>query len=431
MKCQYVAIHIENRVNCLGTPRYRNNLGQSAAYIKLIKVMYKLFKISDLLVYNKSLKDYFNKFRYLVYRIYNPNIGMSYIGVTRSMINRLYNKKFGHVTNILNNSNSNDLYTYINELGSDNFYLSIEKECSDLLDLSQSEIKFIEKYDSFRNGFNKTKGGFIRLVLVSNGVSTITSSINDIPKGFKVIGLPKYDRVDLKGRILVNNGMNLKRIRESQLDEYLMIGYEIGSGGLMDHMSGKIFIHLTDESDRLLINSDEFPIYESLGYKKGRVTGSSLKGGIRVTNGMTNLVVHSLDDIPKGYHKGVAPSPNRKGNSGRKWINNGIEDKAVLLDELQTYLISNWRLGRLSSSKRDKISMIIDDKVVFIHKSLKAEYELKGYIKGSSKNSGKNKGKFYITDGKTNKMIFESEFNKYSSLGFYKGITRKPRARKP
>jgi hypothetical protein len=295
--------------------------------------------------------------------------------------------------------------------------------------MTLNEMKIIEKYDSFRNGFNKTKGGFIKCVLASNGLDTIISNVNEVPLGFEVIGIPKYDRPDLKGRILVNNGLLVKRIRSSQLDEYLLNGYEIGSGGLMDHMSGKIFVYITDETNRILINKNDYLMYESLGYKRGRVNKGSLKGKIRITNGIDNLVIHKDEDIPEGFYRGVAPSDNRKGNSGRKWINNGSIDKAVLIPELDLYINLGWKLGRLSSGKRGKISMIKDGKAIFVPESMRSEYELNGYIKGSSINSGKNKGKIFITNGVSNKMILESELPKYEDSDFYIGITRKPKSK--
>lgn len=394
-------------------------------------MIYKEFNMSDLLVYNKSLCEYFKQFKYVVYRIHDSISNLNYIGITRSMINRLYNKKFGHITNYLNKSSSNDLYKYMNDNGVDNFTLYIEKECNNLLDLSQSEIEFIEKYDSFRNGFNKTKGGFISTVIVSNGLDTITANIRDIPEGYSIIGLPKYDRPDLKDRIIVNNGYNVKRIRESQLDEFLTNGYELGSGGIMDHMSGKVFVYLTNESDRVLISLSNLDKYLSLGYKRGRFTGSSLKGKIRVTNGQDNLVIDSSDKIPEGYRRGVSYSDRRKGNSGRKWINNGVNDKAVLVDELNKFLnTGEWKLGRLISSKLNKISMIKDGHSIFIDKSLKSEYESNGYTKGSSENSGKNKGRIFVTNGVRNKMIYESSLPEYEKLGYYKGIARKPKRKK-
>ena len=51
------------------------------------------------------------------------------------------------------------LYKAIDKYGSDNFYYEILEECVPYDELDEKEIYYIEKFDSFKHGYNSTHGG--------------------------------------------------------------------------------------------------------------------------------------------------------------------------------------------------------------------------------------------------------------------------------
>lgn len=56
------------------------------------------------------------------------------------------------------------IYNAINKYGSENFYYEILEENIDISKLDELEIRYIEKYDSYNNGYNSTKGGDGRVI---------------------------------------------------------------------------------------------------------------------------------------------------------------------------------------------------------------------------------------------------------------------------
>ena len=84
-----------------------------------------------------------------------------YVGQAISLRKRLRS----HLGNLIHNRYDNPLYRAINKYGIDNFDISIieivEIEDIKLLrkTLDNLEVFYIDKYDSYKNGYNQTKGG--------------------------------------------------------------------------------------------------------------------------------------------------------------------------------------------------------------------------------------------------------------------------------
>lgn len=90
-----------------------------------------------------------------IYKIENVINGHCYIGQSNNIIRRLNEHKWA----LRNNRHENDyLQKAWNKYGEQNFSIEIIEECT-LEKLSEREILYIEKYDSFINGYNNTKGG--------------------------------------------------------------------------------------------------------------------------------------------------------------------------------------------------------------------------------------------------------------------------------
>ena len=90
-----------------------------------------------------------------IYKITNLVNGHSYIGLSTNI-----EKRFCYHKNPYNWNREKDktLYKAILKYGIDNFNFEILEECS-IEELSEKEKFYIDKYDTFHNGYNMTAGG--------------------------------------------------------------------------------------------------------------------------------------------------------------------------------------------------------------------------------------------------------------------------------
>ena len=100
------------------------------------------------------MKNYIN----CIYMYINKNNGKKYIGQTVDF-NRRHKQ---HINASLSNMNDYDKNTPIHramrKYGIDNFSISIIEECSDI-EINEKEIYWINKLNTYSNGYNATKGG--------------------------------------------------------------------------------------------------------------------------------------------------------------------------------------------------------------------------------------------------------------------------------
>jgi len=92
-----------------------------------------------------------------VYKCTNLINNQIYIGITNSFDRRILE----HFRNAKNNEDKNKskLYNAIRKYGSQNFKFEIIDECSDIEELKNKEIYYIELFDSKNKGMNSTFGG--------------------------------------------------------------------------------------------------------------------------------------------------------------------------------------------------------------------------------------------------------------------------------
>ena len=91
-----------------------------------------------------------------IYKITNNINGKIYIGKTMRSIEQRWKE---HLANVKKEDCKNrPLYKAINKYGVKNFSIEEIEECSDTI-LSDREKYWIEYYNSFKNGYNATKGG--------------------------------------------------------------------------------------------------------------------------------------------------------------------------------------------------------------------------------------------------------------------------------
>ena len=93
-----------------------------------------------------------------IYKITNIINGHSYIGQSKNIFNRINYHHYYDYKNPNNSQYDCKLYQALRKYGLENFNIEILELCSvDLLD--EKEIIYIEKYDTFKNGYNMTEGG--------------------------------------------------------------------------------------------------------------------------------------------------------------------------------------------------------------------------------------------------------------------------------
>ncbi len=91
----------------------------------------------------------------IIYKVTNLITNKCYIGKTIKTLNE---RKKSHLKNIRNNVQSK-FYNSVRKYGKDNFIWEILIECEKISLLNELECFFIEKYNSFNNGYNMTLGG--------------------------------------------------------------------------------------------------------------------------------------------------------------------------------------------------------------------------------------------------------------------------------
>lgn len=203
--------------------------------------------------------------------------------------------------------------------------------------------------------------------------------------------------------------------------------------------------------------------YETL---KGKGQSSYNRGMICITNGIHNKYINKNEIIPEGWHKGCTQAKhddnwheslknawkrNRKNRTGKnhpmygkgyllrgdkngrfniklKYINNGLINKMVKLQDISSYLENGWNLGMLpETSSKNKIAINKNDKVIFINKEDLTKYLAQGWQLGNChiKNKGNKNpsyGKICVNKDGITKRIFPQELNLYLNTGWIKGM---------
>lgn len=93
-----------------------------------------------------------------IYKIENLINGKVYIGQSIDIFERIMNHK-SETFNPNSRSYNSPIHRAIRKYGVENFSFEIVDFCLDKEELDEEEIYWIQKYDSYRNGYNATKGG--------------------------------------------------------------------------------------------------------------------------------------------------------------------------------------------------------------------------------------------------------------------------------
>lgn len=178
-------------------------------------------------------KQYKNKSG--IYKITNIVSGMSYIGQAANISLRVYQHLHSSVSENAKDFNY-PLHKAIRKYGMDNFSLEVLEECfGDAL--NEREMYWIATYDTLKNGYNQTAGGYqsIRQIkLTSDDVDQIRYRLVNTTEPFKKIAADFGIGADMVGRI--NKGINwnhpdlsypLRNNKAAQIKNKLDTGYGV------------------------------------------------------------------------------------------------------------------------------------------------------------------------------------------------------------
>lgn len=114
-----------------------------------------------------------------IYKITNKVNNKVYIGQTRKSIEFRWRQH-------KNAKDCYDLHKDIQKYGSDNFVIELLKEC-EVEDLNKWEIYYISEYNSFKDGYNMTKGGtsYNPIRRYNNGYIVVDNKYDEIVNLFK------------------------------------------------------------------------------------------------------------------------------------------------------------------------------------------------------------------------------------------------------
>lgn len=145
----------------------------------------------------------------LVYKITNKLNNKSYIGWTGKDLNLRWEE---HTYDALRKKDNRKFYNAIRKYGIDVWNVKILKENLNIEEAKNQEIRYIELFDSYHNGYNSTKGGD-----GNNGI--IMSEKSNQARSLALKGKKKnYDRMKnkkLSQKVNLNNHMVKKWLSKS------------------------------------------------------------------------------------------------------------------------------------------------------------------------------------------------------------------------
>lgn len=326
--------------------------------------------------------------------------------------------------------------------GLENFETKVLEWCSNQEELDKSERRFIEQYDAVNSEdfYNLASGGSFGNARKGSKMSEEGKA--KIAKATAGENNPMYGKhhtkescemmakhhADFKGenspsykRICINNGNKVKYVNSEELSDYLSKGWRLG---ITEEMSKK-------KSE------------ESKGRHHSKETREKLSFANKgEKNGMFGKKMS--EETKKLFSKQ---------RTGRKWINNGTDNKFVKPEDIEMYLQQGWMLGRTSptdetkkktsASCKGKQTIHKEEVIKKVNEDELDKYILEGWIIGlpdsfgkmiSERKSGKKqspecivkrsitfKGRIWVNNGIENKWIIPSDLESYLEKGYTKG----------
>lgn len=240
--------------------------------------------------------------------------------------------------------------------------------------------------------------------------------ISENHANFKGENSPSYNR------IAINDGTNIKYIRSEDLEKYLSKGWIIGITEERKQIQSKSLKgrkHTEDykkkQSERM--SGKNNPMYGKKASKETRSLMTQQRLGRKwINNGKENKFVKP-DELSSLLNEGWTLGKlvnlsedvrKKQGESGKGkcWVSKGLDSKRINPDDLEEYLNTGWILG-LSEQYKTKLS-----------NSKKGKIQSKECIQARSKTF---KGRIWVNNGEVNKWVQPIELERYLSKGYIKG----------
>jgi len=179
--------------------------------------------------------------------------------------------------------------------------------------------------------------------LTSAEIDIVTQEIVDDPNSYNLcIGGDGGDKSS--GRVWINNGIIGKRVKSTELDVYISSGWELGqSAAHIESMCAELrkrnwwYNPSTGETQHSIENPGD-------GFIEGR--GESKRKGI--PSNISDEQRKHLAECARSFHTGrKKPESMKKKLSDKKWISKDEKTIRISNSELDAYLTSGWKLGRI------------------------------------------------------------------------------------
>lgn len=209
----------------------------------------------------------------------------------------------------------------------------------------------------------------------------------------------------------------LARLPEYQkmYDEYCILNSELQKGVQVGEKNGFYGKHHDEATRKKMrehsphLSGENNPNYgKHLSYEAKQKLSEASRGRVK-TEAEKQKRLATIEQhggygfwITDEYRKKLSESLKGKNthSKGRIHINNGVEAKLVVPEELDIYLSKGWKQGRLPVSD-----------------------EVRQKYRDIRKGKPFTSGRMWVTNGISTKLIFPNELSKYTDLGYHRGRT--------
>lgn len=121
---------------------------------------------------------------YIVYLISNSITNKVYVGYTKYILEKRWSQ---HCKNAMKSKTNTPFYNAIRKYGTDIWVHSILETCALATEAKTQEVLYIEKYNSYKNGYNATLGGDGNhgIVMSEESNKKRSQALKGIPKNYK------------------------------------------------------------------------------------------------------------------------------------------------------------------------------------------------------------------------------------------------------
>lgn len=203
--------------------------------------------------------------------------------------------------------------------------------------------------------------------------------------------------------------------------------FELARRKMRETLTGRIRIH-NDTIEKNIL-AEELDAMVSDGWKIGKHPSHVIQN-IWINNGIKNKRVFDEElesHLNVGWIRGVTEQTTRY--RGYVWVNDGTIVKSVNKDVAAEMVASGWKRGKLHHTiARGLISINNGQKTIRVHPDDVLSYEMKGWVVGHTNKP--TEGKLYVNDGSRCKVVTQEEHDELISQGWRHGMLPRNKPRK-